>query len=304
MEIKTSFIWRNSEVIKWEDALDHNLTHSLHYGWACFEGIRFYNTTKWPKIFKLKEHIDRLYYSASVLNIEIPYTKEQIIEDTLDLVAKNWVEAWYIRHIVYSWYGKMWLNPTGANTDVVISVWKWGKYLSDNPIRVRISKTRRIHPSTTDMKAKISGNYANSILVSHETKAAWFDEWLLLDTEWFIAEWPWENIFFIKWNEVYTPELGTILPWITRASIIELFRNEFGVEVIEKKIRPEEIDSFAESFFTWTAAEVTLIWSITKEDWSITNFRSWEDSTLSRRIKDLYNDVVTWNNEKYIKWLY
>ena len=304
MEIKTDLIWRNWEIVKWEDALDHNLTHSLHYWWACFEWIRFYKTDKWPKIFKLKEHIDRLFYSASVLQIEIPYTKEQIIADTIDLVAKNNVEAWYIRHIVYSWYGKMWLNPTWANTEVVISVWKWWKYLSDNPIRVKVASVRRIHPSTTDMRAKISWNYANSILVSHETKDAWFDEWLLLDTTWYIAEWPGENIFFVKWNKVFTPELGTILPWITRATVINLFKEEFWIEVTEKKISPQELWGFDECFFTWTAAEVTLIWSITDESWKTYEYNTWKEWSLSKRMKNLYNDVVTWENDKYLSWLY
>lgn len=304
MEIKTDFIWRNSEVIAWDEARDHNLTHSLHYGWACFEGIRFYNTDKWPKIFKLSQHIDRLFYSAGVLNITIPYTKEQIMADTIELVKKNNVSAWYIRHIVYSWYGKMWLNPTWANTEVVISVWKWWKYLSDNPIRVKISKTRRIHPDTTDMKAKISGNYANSILVSHETKASWFDEWLLLDTTWFIAEWPGENIFFVKWNKVITPSLWTILPWITRASVIELLKNELWIVVIEQKISPDDLAWFDESFFTWTAAEVTPIWSITTEAWVTCVFQTWKEGSLTGKIKALYNDVVTWKEEKYLNWLY
>lgn len=170
MEIKTQYIWRNKEIIAWDQALDHHLSHSLHYGGACFEGIRFYDTKDGPKIFRLADHIDRLYYSASVLNLDIPYSKEEMIAETKRILDLNEVSSGYIRHIVYSGYGKMGLNPTGASTEVVISVWKWGKYLSDNPIRVKIPKIRRVHPATTDMRAKISGNYANSILVSHEVK--------------------------------------------------------------------------------------------------------------------------------------
>ena len=303
MEIKTPYIWKNWELVAWEDALDHHLSHSLHYGWWVFEWIRFYDTLKWPKIFRLKDHIDRLFYSASVVWLEIPFTKEQIIDETIKLLEKNEEKNWYIRHIVYSGYWKMWLNPAWAKTETVISVWKWWKYLSENPIKVRISKIRRIHPSTTDMWAKISWNYANSILVSQETKKAWFDEWLLLDTEWFIAEWPGENIFFVKWNEIHTPELWTILPWITRNSIINLLKNEFWINVIERKIKPSELWDFDWAFFTWTAAEVTPIWSITSEAGETFSFNSWNNS-LVWKIKTLYWDVVTWKKVKYLDWLF
>ena len=303
MEIKTPYIWKNWELVAWEDALDHHLSHSLHYGWWVFEWIRFYDTLKWPKIFRLKDHIDRLFYSASVVWLEIPFTKEQIIDETIKLLEKNEEKNWYIRHIVYSGYWKMWLNPAWAKTETVISVWKWWKYLSENPIKVRISKIRRIHPSTTDMWAKISWNYANSILVSQETKKAWFDEWLLLDTEWFIAEWPGENIFFVKWNEIHTPELWTILPWITRNSIINLLKNEFWINVIERKIKPSELWDFDWAFFTWTAAEVTPIWSITSEAGETFSFNSWNNS-LVWKIKTLYWDVVTWKNDRYLDWLF
>lgn len=304
MEIQTPYIWKNWEIISWDDAQDHHLSHSLHYGWACFEWIRFYDTQSGPKIFRLKDHIDRLYYSASVLNIEIPFLKEKIIEDTIDLVKRNGEKSWYIRHIAYMWYGKMWLNPSWAKTETVISVWKWWKYLSENPVDVKIASIRRIHPQTTDMKAKISWNYANSILVSHETKSAWFDEWLLLDTDWNIAEWPWENIFFVKWNEVHTPKLGNILPGITRSTIIELLKNEFWVNVIERQIKPSELWDFDWCFFTWTAAEVTLIWSITDENWKKVEFQSWKEWSMSIKIKNLYMDVVSWKNEKYSDWLF
>lgn len=304
MEIKTPYIWKNWELVAWDDAVDHHLSHSLHYGWWVFEWIRFYDTLNWPKIFRLKDHIERLFYSASVVWLEIPFSKEKIIDETLKLLEKNQEKTWYIRHIVYSWYGKMWLNPTWAKTETVISVWKWWKYLSDNPIRVKIASKRRVHPATTDMNAKISWNYANSILVSQETKNAWFDEWLLLDTEWFIAEWPGENIFFVKWNEVITPELGTILPWITRSSVITLLKNELWIDIIEKKITVEELKDFNEAFFTGTAAEVTLIWSITEQNSNTYNYSTWDKDSLSQKIKKLYSDVVTGKIEKYKDWLF
>lgn len=299
MEIKTPYIWKNGEIVAWDNITEHHLTHSLHYGWWVFEWIRFYNTFTWPKIFRLKDHIDRLYYSASVLDLDIPFSKEELINETIRLVEKNWEKTGYIRHIVYSGYGKMGLNPKGAKIEVWISVWKWWKYLSDNAINVKIAKIRRIHPATTDMWAKISWNYANSILVSQEIKKAWFDEWLLLDTDWFIAEWPGENIFFIKWDKLITPSIWTILPGITRSTIMEIAKNEFNMEVIERKIKPEEIKDFEESFFTGTAAEVTVIWSITDEMWNKIEFSSWNQNSKSNELKNFYLDLVNWKAEKY-----
>ncbi|MDD2486986.1 MAG: branched-chain amino acid transaminase [Candidatus Gracilibacteria bacterium] len=304
MEIKTPYIWKNGKLIAWDDAVDHHLSHSLHYGGGVFEGIRFYDTDKGPKIFRLKDHIDRLFYSASVVGLEIPFTKDYIMNETIKLLENNQEKTGYIRHIVYSGYGKMGLNPYGAKTETVISVWKWGKYLSENPIRVKIAKIRRVHPSTTDMNAKISGNYANSILVSQEIKKAGFDEGLLLDTEGFIAEGPGENIFFVKGNEVVTPRLGTILPGITRNSIIHLFKDEFGINVTERKISPEELGDFNEAFFTGTAAEVTLIGSITDENGKEFSFGSGDENSISQKIRKLFLEVTSGKVDKYNDWLF
>ncbi|MDQ7023281.1 MAG: branched-chain-amino-acid transaminase [Candidatus Gracilibacteria bacterium] len=217
MNIKTPYIWKNGKFIKWEDAMDHNLTHSLHYGTGVFEGIRFYPTSAGPKIFRLKEHIERLFYSASILELKIPFSKEEIIQAHINLVAKSGVESGYLRPLIYYGTGKMGMNPEGAKVETVISAWNWGKYLADKAIDVKISKYKRIHPETADMNAKVSGGYYNNVLVSLEVKKENFDEGLLLDTNGFIAEGPGENIFFIKGNKMYTPEVGTILPGITRA---------------------------------------------------------------------------------------
>jgi len=301
MEIKTPYIWKNGKMIKWDDAIDHNLTHSLHYGWWVFEGIRFYDTNEWPKIFRLKEHMERLLYSANYVWLKLNYSVQELIEATQKLVKINPEKTWYIRPIIYSWYWKMWLNPTWAKIETVISLWKWGKYLWENWVKVKISKIRRIHPKTTDMWAKISGNYVNNILVSNDIHSQGFDEWLLLDTDWFIAEWPGENIFFIKDNKVVTPALWTILPWITRDSVIKIFKNEFDIIVEEVKIKPEEIKNYDEAFFCWTAAEITPISSISLENWESFNFKN---NNLSNKIKNLYQDIVSWKIEKYKGWLY
>jgi len=304
MEIKTPFIWKNGELRDWDDTTDHNLTHTLHYGWWVFEWIRFYNTENGPKIFRLKEHIERFFYSASVLNLDINYSIEEIMNACIETVAASWVNTGYIRPIAYYGYGKMGLYPEGAKVETVISVWKWGKYLSDKAIDVKISNIRRIHPMTTDIKAKITGNYVNSVMVSLEIHKQGYDEGLLLDTDWYIAEGPGENIFFVKNWQLYTPALGNLLPGITRDTIKNLYQELFTKEVIEDKINPEELDKFDEAFFVGTAAEVTPIWSITTEDWKKIQYKSWESGSITNSLKTLYLDTVSGENKSKLDWLY
>ena len=304
MNIKTPYIWKNWKFIEWEEALDHNITHSLHYGSWVFEGIRFYPTENWPKIFRPKEHIDRLFYSASVMHMNIPFSKEEVIQATIELVKKSWVESGYIRPLVYYGYGKMWLNPAWAPVEFTISAWAWGKYLSDQPIKVKIPSIRRIDPQTIPMGAKICWNYANSILASLEIKDDWYDEGLLLDTQWFIAEGPGENIFFVKWNEIFTPAVWTILPGITRDTIIKLFKDKFNITVKETRIHPKQLGEFNEAFFVGTAAEVTPIGSITDEFGTTFEYKSWNANSYTQKIKKIYQDVVTWKDKDYLDWLY
>ena len=197
----------------------------------------------------------------------------------------------------------MWLNPSQAPVEVVISAWAWWKYLSQDPINVKIPSIRRIDPQTIPMDAKICGNYANSILASLEIKKWWYDEWLLLDTQWFIAEWPGENIFFVKDNEVFTPALWTILPWITRNTIIQLFKDKFNIIVKETRIHPKQLKDFSEAFFVWTAAEVTPIWSITDEHNNKYIYSSWDEKSLTRQIQTIYDNVVRWKDSNYLEWL-
>jgi len=302
MNIKTPYIWKNGEFIAWDDAMDHNLTHSLHYWTWVFEWIRFYPTKNWPKIFKLKEHIERLFYSANTLELEIPFSKEEIIQAHIDIVSKSWVKSWYLRPLVYYGTGKMGMNPTWAKVETVISAWNWGKYLADKAIDVKISKYKRMHPETADMNAKVSGWYYNNVLVSLEVKKENFDEGLLLDYEWYIAEGPWENIFFIKDWKLITPKTWTILPWITRATIIQLAKDKLGIEVKQEKISPERLKEFDEAFFVGTAAEVTPIWTITNSPEKF-SFSSWDENSLTSKLKKYYFDIVTWEDEKYGEWL-
>jgi len=301
--MKTPYIWKNWKLLPWDETLDHNITHSLHYGSWVFEWIRFYPTKNGPKVFKLKEHIKRLFYSASCMKMDIPYTEEEIINATLEVVAKSGVDSGYIRPIAYFGYGKMGLNPTGAPVDVAISAWAWGKYLSEDPISVKIPSVRRIDPQTVPMWAKICWNYANSILASLEIKEGGYDEGLLLDTQGFIAEWPGENIFFVKWNEVFTPVAGTILPWITRSTIMQLFKDKFDIEVEEKRISPKELWDFDEAFFVWTAAEVTPIGTITDEEWNKYSYNTKDKNSYTQKMKKIYDDVVKGKDSDYLDWL-
>lgn len=303
MNIKTPYIWKNGTFIDWDDTQDHHLSHALHYGSWVFEWIRFYNTANGPKIFKLQEHIDRFFYSASVFQMDIPFSKEEIMQACIETVAKSWESEGYIRPIMYYGTWKMWLNPTWAKVETVISVWKFGKYLWEKAIDVKIPKTRRVDPRTTDMNAKICGNYSNSILVSLEIKKDGYDEGLLLDTNDYIAEGPGENIFFVQGNQVVTPELGTILPGITRATIIDLFKDKFGIEVEQRKISPDELGNFDEAFFVWTAAEVTPIASITNEAKEKFDYTSWNPDSISKKMSEFYHKVVIWKDSNYMQHL-
>ncbi len=302
---KTDFVRHNWKMINWEDATDHHVTHSLHYGGGIFEWIRFYETQSWPKIFKLKEHIERLFYSAGAVWMTMQYTVDEIMQACIDTVANSGEMNWYIRPIVYHGQWKMWVypNPEMLAVETFISVWKRGKYLSDDPIDVKISHVRRIHPATFDMKAKISWAYANSIQASLTIKKEWYHEWLLLDTEWYIAEGPGENIFFVKGEEVITPALGTILPGITRATQIQILAEQFGITVVEKLISPEELAAFDQAFFVGTAAEVTPIWSITTEWWEKYAYAYPEDS-VTMKLKHFYDDVVRGKVSAYEGWLW
>lgn len=299
-DMKTDYIWKNWVFLKWEEALEHNFTHSLHYGSWVFEGIRFYDTHLGPKIFRLKEHIERLYYSARVLDLNIEYTQEEVMEICLELIKKNKIKSWYIRPIVYFGCGTLSPNPVGSPTEFAISMLELWSYLWEDPVDVKIASVMRTDPRTMDMNAKIVGNYVNSILASLEVTKQWYKGGLLLDTQWNIAEWPWYNIFFVKKGNVYTPGLWSILPGITRNSIIELFKDKSNIQVFETQILTEDLSEMDEAFFTWTAAEVSPISSITDLDWNVFKYTSSELDSITMKIKKIYKEVVMANDEDYL----
>lgn len=290
----TNHIWINGKLIPFKSAKFHLLNHSLHYGSAVFEGIRCYNTAKGPAVFRLKDHISRLFHSAEVMGMKIPYSRKEMAGAVKNLIKKNKLKECYIRPIVF--YGeKMGLSPIGAPLYAAIAAWPWEKYLGHGSVSVHISKFTRIHPCSSVMTAKISGHYSNSIIASLEAQKAGANEALLLDFRGNIAEGPGENIFFVKGKKLYIPPAGMILPGITRNSIMKIAK-ERGYKVAEKNIKPENLKKFDEAFFVGTAAEVSIIRKIGKIIFK-------KEPKIAKLIQEIYLDVVHGKVAQYDKWL-
>lgn len=291
-------IWMDGELVDWQDAKVHILTHTLHYGGGVFEGIRAYKTSKGTAVFRLKEHIDRFFYSASALEMGLGFSKEELFQAVLDTIKSNEVEECYIRPLAFFGYGKMGLNPKGAPVQVVIAVWPWGAYLgSKEAVDVKVSKYIRLHPSSTDTNAKICGHYANSILASLEIQREGCDEALFLDYQGFVAEGPGENVFFVKDGKLLTPSKENILAGITRDSVMKIAKG-LGVEVEERKIGLDEAKAADEAFFTGTAVEVC---SIVKIDQAVIG--EGRIGEVTQRIKEVFEQAVRGQREAYLNWL-
>lgn len=294
---ETEKIWFNGSFVNWHDAKIHVLTHSLHYGLGAFEGIRFYDTDDGPAVFRLKEHIERLFKSAERAFMKLSYSQKEIMEAVKETIKVNNINAGYIRPIAFYGYGKMGLNPEGASLDFAIAVWPWGSYLGEDAVKVKTSSFLRIHPKTTYTDAKITGHYVNSIFASVEARKAGFQEALLLDYQGNVAEGPGENIFIIKNRKLYTPQLGNILAGITRMSIIELARDEaYAVE--ERVLSLADVKNSDEAFFTGTAAEVTPISQI-----DTTIIGNGKTGAITAELKEKFLDIVHGRNKKYERWL-
>lgn len=292
----TKFIWFNGEFVPWQEAKVHVLVHTLHYGSGVFEGIRMYNTSRGSAIFQLDRHLDRLFYSASALRMEVNYSQKEFKQAVLDTVKKNNVDSCYIRPIIFYGYEELKVVPNGCPVDSAIALWPWGSYLGDETASVKVSDYIRLHPRSSVADAKITGHYANSMLAGLQATEAGYTEALLLDYEGNIAEGPGENFFIVKDETVITPPLGTILAGITRESVIKVAR-DLGMEVSEQNITLDEAYEADECFFTGTAAEVTPIKSI--NDKQIKH----EIGPVTRRLKDEFSKIVKGENKKYHKWL-
>ena len=301
MADRDGHIWYDGKLVPWRDANTHVLTHSLHYGLAVFEGLRAYNTAKGTAIFRLKEHTDRLFNSAHIYLMKIPYDRETIMEAHKEVVRANKLESCYIRPIAFYGSEKMGVSPKGATVHVAIAAWPWGAYLGpealEKGIRVKTSSFARHHVNVSMCRAKYSGTYANSILANLEATEHGYDEGLLLDVDGFVAEGSGENLFIVKDGQIYEPELTSALVGITRGSIIAIAQ-EMGLKVSSRRITRDDLYIADEAFFTGTAAEVTPIREL--DDRVIGEGRR---GPVTKRIQDAFFAAVGGTDEKYKKWL-
>ena len=255
-------IWMDGSFVEWADANVHVLTHSLHYGLAAFEGLRCYKGKSGSAIFQLQAHVDRLFESAHISMMNIPYDKKQVAEAIVDTVRVNRLEACYIRPLLYIGYGAMGVYPGDNPIKLAIAAWKWGSYLGDdalaNGMRACVSSFTRHHVNVSMTRGKISGYYVNSILAKREAKADGYDEAILLDTEGYVSEGTGENIFIVRQGRIKTTPLTSILEGITRNAVIELAREQ-GIVVVEERFTRDEMYIADEVFVTGTAAELTPV---------------------------------------------
>jgi len=262
MADRDGVIWYDGKMVNWRDATTHVLTHTLHYGMGVFEGVRAYKTDKGTAIFRLKEHTNRLFNSAHILGMKMPYSKEELMEAQKAAVRENNLESAYMRPMAFYGAEAMGISAKTLSTHVIVAAWKWGAYMGqdalDNGIRVKTSSFSRHHVNITMCKAKANGNYMNSILAHQEAALDGYDEALLLDVDGFVAEGSGENIFIVRNGKLYTPDLTSALEGITRDTIVQLAA-EIGLPIIEKRITRDEVYTADEAFFTGTAAEVTPI---------------------------------------------
>ncbi|WP_174874121.1 branched-chain amino acid transaminase [Vogesella oryzae] len=262
MADRDGYIWYNGELVEWRNATTHVLTHTLHYGMGVFEGVRAYETANGPAIFRLQDHTDRLFRSAKILGMNLPFSKEQINQAHLDVVKANKLKSCYFRPMAFYGSGKLGVAPKQDDVQVIVAAWPWGAYLGEegleNGIRVKTSSFTRHHVNITMCKAKANGNYMNSILANNEATADGYDEALLLDVDGFVAEGSGENIFIVRKGKLYTPDLTSALEGITRDTVVQI-ATEMGLQIVEKRITRDEVYSADEAFFTGTAAEVTPI---------------------------------------------
>ena len=263
---KSKVIWCNGESVPWDEAKIHVLSHVVHYGSSVFEGIRCYNTARGPAVFRLEDHVNRLYDSAKIYRMEIPYTPQEFMDAVLATIRANDLKACYIRPIVYRGYGSLGVDPMTCPVDSVIAVWEWGEYLGaealEKGVSVGTSSWNRMAPNTMPFLAKAGGNYLNSQLVRIEANQNGFDEGIVLGVDGLVSEGSGENIFVIKNGQIYTPASHYgILPGITRHTAITLSR-DLGMRVEQRGIPREFLYISDEVFFSGTAAEISPITTI------------------------------------------
>lgn len=299
--VPTKRIWFDGKFVPWDDAKIHVLTHALHYGYAIFEGIRCNSTPEGPAIFRLSEHIDRLFDGARVYRMKLPYSKEELIAACLDLVKENGLKDCYLRPIVFSAYGEMGVNPLKNPVKGAVACWEWGAYLGEEGmekgIRCTVSSWSRIDSKILPPQAKCAANYANSILAKTDALASGYDEAILLTLEGNVAEGSGENIFRVKNGQIYTPTMESgILGGITRASVIQIAKDN-GVPVVEQDFTREALFTADELFFSGTAANVTPIREVDGRPIGSGQY------PVTKKIQQVYLDAIHGRVEKYRSWL-
>ncbi|MBM3365411.1 MAG: branched-chain amino acid transaminase [Betaproteobacteria bacterium] len=294
-------IWKDGKLVDWRDANLHMLTHSLHYGMAVFEGVRAYKTIDGTAIFRLREHTQRLYNSAKIFQMAIPFDMETLIEAQKEVVRANQLESCYLRPLVWIGSEKMGVSARGNTIHVGIAAWPWGAYLGEEGlkrgIRVKTSSFTRHHVNVSMVRAKASGYYINSILANQEVTAEGYDEALLLDTDGYVSEGAGENVFLIRNGKIYTPDLASCLDGITRDAVLTMAR-DLGIEVIEKRITRDELYCADEAFFTGTAAEITPIRELDSRQIGIGS-----RGPVTEKLQSLFFDVVGGKAPQYQHWL-
>jgi branched-chain amino acid aminotransferase len=295
-------IWMNGELVAWEDAKVHVLTHGLHYGTGVFEGVRAYETARGPAIFRHADHIDRLFKSAELYYMPLPYSREEIRAATHEVVARNGLRSCYIRPIAFRGYGTMGLFPLEAPVDVTIAAWQWGAYLGEDSkahgIRAKVSSWRRIDPGALIPQAKATGQYLNSILAKIESHKAGYAEAILLDHLGHVCEGSGENIFVVRDGVILTPpQTASILDGISRRSIIQVAR-DLGYDVVERDIARAELYLADEVFMCGTAAELVPVVEI--DDHAVAGGRPGE---ITQVVQREYEDALHGRSERYAEWL-
>ncbi len=301
MSDRDGYIWYDGQLVPWRDATTHVLTHSLHYGLAVFEGLRAYNTARGTAIFRLQDHTDRLFNSARIYQMPIPYDKDTINAAQIEAVRSNGLESAYVRPLVFYGSERMGVSPKGATVHVAVAAWSWGAYLGEEAIekgiRVKVSSFARQHVNVTMPRAKLASTYANSILANTEAVEHGYDEALLLDTDGFVAEGAGENLFIVKNGVLYEPEIASALTGITRSTVHTLAA-DLGIPLITARITRDDVYLADEAFFTGTAAEVTPIREVDGR-----TIGEGHRGPVTKKLQQAFFDIVNGKNSRYDHWL-
>lgn len=301
MDDRDGFIWLDGQWVEWREAKVHVLTHTLHYGLGVFEGIRAYHTDRGTAIFRMRDHTDRLFRSAHIMNMPMPFGKDEINQAQCDALIKNGLDSAYIRTMCFYGAEGMGLRADNLKVHVMVAAWPWGAYLGaesiEKGIRVRTSSYTRNYHNSTMCKAKANGNYINSMLALQEALATGYDEALMLDQKGFASEGSAENLFIVRHGKIYTPETTSALEGITRDTAIEL-AHEQGYKVIEKRLTRDDIYVADEAFFTGSAAEVTPIRELDNR-----SIGSGSRGPVTEQLQTLYFDAVHGRSPSHDDWL-